>query len=236
MRARKFSRNPAQTRDGFTCGTENVKKQRADPAMKERPILFSGPMVRALLAGTKKQTRRIVTPQPFQASTGTWFWSNGAQHHVWSEKPFPHIAHDCKYGDVGDRLWVKETFAYTGPELNDAPGFVYRATDPDWGTMEGFKWKPSIFCPRMASRITLELTAVRVERLNDISDGDSKAEGIESSPGTYSGDRFWKNYGMGNFLGYFTPRDSYRTLWESINGPGSWALNPWVWVLEFRKL
>lgn len=94
-------------------------------------------------------------------------------------------------------------------------------------------WKPSIHMPRAASRITLEITGVRVERLQSISESDCIAEGIESEPGT----AHWKNYETGPGWRYWeSPKQSYRTLWESINGPGSWDTNPWAWCIEFKKV
>ena len=171
--------------------------------MKERPILFSGEMVRAILDGRKAQTRRtvkgsIVVGDPY--------------------------CPPCPYGAQGCRLWVRETFAYTDQHINYEPGWVYRATDPDWSEMEGFKWKPSIFMPRAASRITLEVERISVERLQDITEEDARAEGVTVSKSIAS-DRVWPQY-----------KDAYKVLWESINGEGSWAKNPWVWVVEFKKL
>lgn len=191
--------------------------------MRERPILFSGPMVRAILAGTKTQTRRKVNVAKLEATRGvagkdSWQAGNieDADYRRMAELWSP-------YGIPADRLWVRETFAYTGQAINDQPGYVFRATDPDWSTMEGFKWKPSIYMPWWASRITLEIVSVRVERLQDISGDDCIAEGIDPSdvPGIGSDSSAIK---------------AYAALWESINGAGSWAANPWVWVISFRRL
>jgi hypothetical protein len=197
--------------------------------MKERPILFKGAMVRAILAGTKTQTRRIVKPQP-----------------LWVADPsVPFITPDadpegiihCPYGAVGDRLWVREACCAT----EDAAGLdgVQYAADCAFRPIENtvaasHQWLklyaiynsrgatcPSIFMPRWASRITLEITGVRAERLNDISEEDAIAEGVDTTC---------------DELGRFVPSVSYRNLWESINGPGSWAANPWVWVVEFRRI
>lgn len=180
--------------------------------MKERPILFSGQMVRAILDGRKTQTRRLVKPQPNDiadqyASVALVeclrFWQDGKDHH-------------CPYGQPGDRLWVKETF-YKGD------GYSYRADEemPKSARKLGCKWKPSIFMPRSASRITLEVVSVRVERLQDISATDALAEGCSDS-------------GMMD-RGVDIVSD-YARLWESINGDGSWAKNPWIWVIEFKRL
>jgi hypothetical protein len=199
--------------------------------VREHPILFSGPMVQALLAGTKTQTRRMMKPQPTRASTGTWFWSpNKNVHHVGDDGMFQIVvsAMSCPYGWVGDRLWVKETFCPT-----DA-GFAYRAsTDADGERCRrelGLKWKPSIFCTRKASRITLEITAVRVERLNVISEADALAEGCAIDKG-----HVYAVAGAEHF-GHRTAVGCYQTLWANINGAGSWDVNPWVWVIEFRRV
>lgn len=127
----------------------------------------------------------------------------------------------CPYGKPGDTLWVKETFAdneQAGIHPADS-NYVYRATDPDWETMDGWKWKPSILMPQRASRITLEIEAVRVERLRDIENAplDIVAEGMPSD--TRMGDIQW-----------------YRDLWQSINGIGSWNANPFVWVITFKRI
>lgn len=157
-----------------------------------KPILFSAPMVRAILNGNKAQTRRIVK----EPINGTNFLK-------------------CPYGKVGHKLWVRETWQYVDFAGEDN-GYVYRATDPDWETMEEWKWKPSIFMPREACRIELIITGVRVERLQDISVEDSLAEGIE-------------HHSMND------PRVEYRWLWEKINGNDSWLSNPMVWVIEFSR-
>lgn len=181
--------------------------------MKERPILFSAPMVRALLAGTKTQTRRVCKLE------------------VRSGMPEPEmlsLLRCCPYGKPGDRLWVRETWnRFDGWE-----GYFYAADDhsfgigadddPDHIPEHALRWKPSIHMPRAASRITLEVTGVRVERLQEISEADAKAEGaaMHNSPAAM-------------LTGY---RTGYRLLWDSINGPGSWDANSWVWVVEFRRV
>lgn len=190
--------------------------------VKERPMLFSAPMVRAILDGRKTQTRRIMK-DPF----------NG----------FPH-------GKPGDRLWVRETWAnvdtaptWNGAAMCEESQIVYRA---DFGPEPvDWNWRPSIHMPRAASRINLEITGIRVERLNDISESDAVAEGIESfrpvpgdGPGSPYDGYIYKDYTGKNAVPYFItdPRESFRTLWESINGPGSWGKNPWVWVIDFQDL
>lgn len=211
--------------------------------MKYLPILMSDPMVRAILEDRKRMTRRVVKPQPSEVGfsmdcevapycTGTqwplaYYARRGA---CWnSSQPLK-----CPYGQPGDRLWVRETWApcIGGPCHPDNPT-LYRATEPD---ADKLTWKPSIHMPRWASRLTLEVVAVRVERLQEISEEDAKAEGIAYSPGTYPAQRFWHHYGAGCNPGYLTPQESFRTLWESINGHGSWEQNPWVWVVEFKRI
>ena len=129
----------------------------------------------------------------------------------------------CPYGICKERLWVRETWQSLAVMNQCHPcddEFVYRATDPDWDTMDGWKWRPSIFMPRDASRITLEVTNASVERLNDISEADAIAEGCQCA----------------GVPGSLTNREAYAKLWESINGKGSWDSNPWVWVVEFKRI
>ena len=124
----------------------------------------------------------------------------------------------CTYGYPGDRLWVRETWApeREGTGCPDDTGTLYRATDPGWDDENtGLRWRPSIFMPRTASRILLEITHVRVQRLQDISEDDARAEGCE--PFAY-------------------PRDRFHGLWDTIHGSGAWHANPWVWALTFRRI
>lgn len=246
--------------------------------MKEHPILFTAEMVRAILAGQKTQTRRIVkncwlSPKitllqllNFLGGGGTCDESdeNGLittfvreyDRKNDGQKPYKYtgllvqsaavpedgveeIPHP--YGQPGDRLWVKETFA-PHPEF---PGYIYRADrggDYQGAAQGDFKWKPSIFMPRVASRLTLEIKTIRVERLQDISEADALAEGIQE----FSKDGHLKKYwpcdpceGVLKCTWVDLPRtaiEAYRSLWESINGARSWSKNPWVWVIEFKKL
>ena len=170
-------------------------------------------MVRALLDGSKTQTRRVVKPQPDH---------NGGVNACLSVDDQAFID-TCPYGVVGDRLWVRETWAEVG--TNDPGLTVYRADYPECvpshyenvPPASEVTWKPSIHMHRHRSRITLEITGIRVERLNEISEADVVAEGIASAPAG--------EYGMA----------AYRSLWNTINGPGSWEANPWVWVIAFRR-
>ena len=165
--------------------------------MKERPIIFSSPMVRAILDGRKTQTRRDIKEKLMC----------GEDAHV----------NNCQYGKPGDRLWVRETFCYH----DDLARYLYKADG-----VTGVKWKPSIFMPRIASRIMLEITGIRVERLQDISEEDAIAEGVDGENEAAKIGAEW----------YEKPKRAYRRLWKSINGTGSWDLNPFVWVIEFMVL
>lgn len=183
--------------------------------MKERPILFSGPMVNAILENRKTQTRRVVKPQPERdPACGVWFPATTAKRkrHYANEEHFRRgLPIDWSpYGVVGDRLWVREAW-------QDGNGGIYYRAD---GIHPG-PWKPAIHMPRWASRITLEITGVRVERLQDISNDDARAEGVPEWDGDEPGDY----------------RGSFRDVWDSINGKRHpWSSNPWVWVREFKRI
>ena len=224
--------------------------------MKERPILFSGPMVRAILEGRKTQTRRIVQPQPelipdislagkLTGSYSYWWYGSAAQTMI-GVSMMPQF---CPYGNRGEKLWVRETFCeFADYHIIDGKRFAYRADSEHLRTFAdseqtrkelGYKWKPSIFMPRHASRITLEIVNVRVERLRDISEDDAKAEGIrelplqEGEPGAWwSGDVM-----QGSVLHGRSPVMAFRKLWDSINKDRApWESDPWVWILEFRRI
>ena len=213
--------------------------------MTERPILFSAPMVRALLDGTKTQTRRVLKPQPANDIAPADFPNPAAQG--WkSSRRHSHgatTAHFCPYGQPGDRLWVRETWqAVRG---DDRARHICTSPRPDVGWLEyaatpredepAYKWRPSIHMPRWASRIDLEVTGVRVERLQRINEADALAEGIERLDSPHPGVPLYRDYAPGHDS-TVSPVHSYRTLWEAINGPGSWDANPWAWVVEFRRI
>lgn len=250
--------------------------------MGERPILFSGAMVRALLAGTKTQTRRVVKSvelargeaRGVRVAPGTFCYLDfdGVPGLSWRPfggsptVPYPpeKVATACPYGAPGDRLWVRETwrpsiihthgldscdcddvlvkYAADGSDrvFSSATGY---AVAEDWTMPDAAKRGdvPSIHMPRWASRLTLEVTGVRVERLQDISEADARAEGAQVVP-FYPDDGFplsdgWTHVGDdGKCVLYTSARDSFRALWESINGTDSWASNPWVWCVEFKQV
>lgn len=206
--------------------------------MKERPILFSGPMVKAILAGTKTQTRRVINPQPEYVNQ-------------WDDRitPLEDIKPDiqakliekliptCSYGQPGDRLWVRETWRVDdyGMRHKCQDRVRYRATDS-----EELHWNPSIHMPRWASRITLEIVSVRVERVQDISEADAQAEGIFSTKFSRLAQGVtvwsWEEYPTPNISD--SPRIAFQRLWDLINekrGYG-WSSNPWVWVLDFKRV
>ncbi|MDX0759575.1 hypothetical protein GOD62_27045 [Sinorhizobium medicae] len=193
--------------------------------MTDRPILFSGPMVRALLDDRKTQTRRIIKPQPVSPylENGDW-WDETAPG---TATPMVLKAY------AGDRLWIKETHARVGDNGDDhmaCPDLTrlvyYRADDVQ---PELSRWRPSIFMRRQDSRLTLLVTDVRVEPLQDISEADAIAEGIEQS--AKFPDRYLTPAGD-----YAVPKVAYQRLWENINGAGSWEANPWVAVYTFTVI
>ena len=213
--------------------------------MKTHPIIFSGPMVRALLHGCKTQTRRIAK-YPSRYAQIEFLGGGGKDSPDWNDPQCWGYADEdgiyytltgnpgddicpCLYGKPGDLLWVRES-AYFRPNAvaYAADNVPLRRGErvEGWGRI-----KPSIHMPRWASRLTLELTDVRVERLQDISEDDALAEGL----------RQWEHrndfaYGFdgGAPHGYGSPRGAFHALWESIHGEGAWDENPWLWVLIFR--
>lgn len=204
--------------------------------MAERPILFPAPMVKALLADLKTQTRKNVKTTVSEYIKEP---RSGICRHP--DDPFASIA--CPYGQPGDRLWVKETWkadqiwdAARPLDIPEGEAILYTADEHatrvvpyGWG-----RWRPSIFMRRWMSRLTLELTDVRVERLNEISEEDAIAEGID----VFSDGAGYTVPLPDGKLGPWqrNPVDAYRNIWESINGAGSWSANPWVWALTFRSV
>ena len=191
--------------------------------MTARPIIFNGAMVRAILDGAKTQTRRVVKPCK-DKNMGISLTACELAGEI-NQGDFTNSF----YGQLGDRLWVRETFQRAGGNT----GYWYAATDSksDDGNSPVSHWKPSIHMPREASRITLEISGMRVERLQDITADDSYEEGTAewasaNPPMDSDGqpDKF-RNIVL-----------AYRALWESINGAGSWEANPWVWVVEFKRV
>lgn len=215
--------------------------------MRERPIIFNADMVRAVLDGRKTQTRRIIKWRELNKGLNLQFsglrvseelggWvieSNSRTSSEWRCQPTP-----CPFGAVGDRLWVRETFGFEIRTVGGAPHeqLVYRASKPDAvrlydcnGKPHPMKWTPSLHMRRKYSRITLEITGVRVERLQDISRADAIAEGgPQSHP---SIDAVSQDYGFPDFS-----RSWFGQTWWSIYGEKSWKANPWVWVIEFRRV
>lgn len=217
--------------------------------MKERPILFSAPMVQAILEGRKTQTRRTnslekvnLNPDAREKAiyTGDGYWDFVMHDGTW------HGLVKCPYGQIGDQLWVRETctFEYKNAEINKKHGSIHYRASCDELTQEmlSVSWTPSIHMPRWASRIQLEITGIRVERLNDCSSSDAIAEGIESSGLVINGiseGAHYRDYiiNTNDICEWFTnPIASYESLWRSINGPDSWNANPWVWVIEFKRV
>nr|WP_192926883.1 morphogenetic protein [Citrobacter amalonaticus] len=184
-------------------------------------MIFNGEMVRAILDGGKTQTRRPLKVPHIDRDAMCELSGNelAGELSAGNYRNSPH-------GKPGDRIWVRETWARYNID-QDSHDMAYQATPPaDWP--EEGRWRPSIHMPRWASRLTLEITSVRVERLNSISQEDAQAEGMELTGWrpTYSdpdsGGEVW------------TPYDNFAQLWKSIYGEESWKANPWVWVIEFK--
>ena len=224
--------------------------------MNERPILFSSSMVLALLAGTKTQTRRIVKGTVEDVRNPEWYGERRLVHSLRCQRPFCETVddyalacggYDCEadgrtdrspYGSSGDRLWVKETHAIVPrtaywhdlsiPHVErEHEWAIYRA---NWERTAPSRWRPSIHMPRWASRLTLEITGVRVERLQGITQADARAEGVVDTSGA------WEIDGPLTDSDRAGPRGAYEALWESINGEGSWDANPWVWKITFKRV
>ncbi len=231
--------------------------------MKERGMIFNGEMVRAILDGRKTQTRRPIkwkqtrfTEIGEREDGSKWPWSEDAEHAC-------DFWHPCPFGAVGDRIWVRET--WSDVNLDGAPAVAYRADDEVYDLMENESlldedgafnyqdtrvskyqfaawhsdlisgiegnWRPSIHMPRWASRILLEITNVRVERLNSMHDVDAMREGIQNLTTCSHSD-----FGIPGVVNAQHPVQAFQLLWESIYGTDSWHANPWVWVIEFKRV
>lgn len=240
--------------------------------MKERPILFSASMIRALLAGRKTQTRRAIKPQPdfvMKEPLTSSITSGFAAVRTPDDERLGRLGRviPCRYGLPGDRLWVRETFtgcggpalqwpdkprSITNAKARQSDGSLWSASESEpvhvWyradvakPPMAHLRWTPSIHMPRWASRITLELTEVRAERLQEISNPDAIDEGVMTLDDAWIATHFplyWFDRvntppRMKPPIGP-TPAERYQALWEDINGAGSWDADPWVWAVSFR--
>ena len=213
--------------------------------MKERGLIFNGEMVRAILDGRKTQTRRIMKIQPSDGFHPThngydldlnahWYTPGVVDKNGYLQPAKKDVfgvadeneGYTCPFGAVGDRIWVRETWAEAGAGAPDLK--LYRADYPEHlpthyenvPPADDIRWTPSIHMPRWASRLTLEITGVRVERLRDLSEDDAKSEGITPP--------------SGGVLPGWEYRINFRDLWMSIYGADNWEANPWVWVIEFK--
>ncbi len=237
--------------------TELPTKTGLQTRKKQIPMLYTSPMVQALKSRTKTETRRLrnlnkVNKNPGKwtlscphpryvqnlAGRGTGFWA-AFYYHTKAGRVILEYA-KCPYGQIGDVIWARETFTYVANSEN----FLYRADfEPNPPKKpEQFNvvwtWTPSIHMPKLAARIWLEITGISCERLQDISHKSALAEGIEIRD--LEGTTTYRDYSVKRerfaYGTHFKPRDSYKTLWEKINGPGSWKKNPWVWVIKFKRI
>ncbi|KAF6684994.1 hypothetical protein [Pantoea sp. EKM20T] len=222
--------------------------------MRERPILFNADMVGAVLDGRKTQTRRIIqSPAKNMQASGhkvieyrepgdKWYgehvFSMRNQSGTWCDYTKEQFLAKCPFGAVGDRLWVRETFRVHS-RATDVATLVYKASEQQSWTQQTHRvpiekcnkpavvdtWTPSIHMPRWASRITLEITCVRVERLNSMTEKDALAEGCLGGHDSIPGYQYSA-----------TPHEHFHHVWQSIYGADSWQANPWVWVIEFKRV
>lgn len=232
--------------------------------MTERGMIFNAEMVRVILDGRKTQTRRIMKAQPSEDFTpmnmaleadykARWYTPGIVDKDGYLQPAGKEVfgvaneneGYSCPFGAVGDRIWVRETWARYNID-QDSHDMAYRATIPeDWP--ESGRWRPSIHMPRWASRITLEITDVRVERLNAISEQDAQSEGVHTE--VWDQTVVARNYAaIDEFFQFWSEdmphyvemnqlyRSSFRSLWESIYGAENWQANPWVWVIEFKRV
>lgn len=198
-------------------------------SVSERPIIFSDPLIRAILRDEKTETRRVITPQPKQCrpaqvhgeKTGDWFAEELERHR---DRLF-RARWKCPYGKPGWHLWVRECWAYAAdnPVMGSEGEVAYRATDAGWDSCEGFRWRPSIHMPRWASRINLLVRDISVERLHEITEEAAKAEGVDAIPDAPAA---------------LSQRTSFARLWDKINAKRGygWDSDPWVWVVRFQLI
>lgn len=215
--------------------------------MTERPIIFSGESVRAILGGRKSMTRRLCKrvydtvgkDEPFAVCPArefgwiAWYGERRSDISEFTKQAYEH-GFQCPHGAVGDRLWLRETWARSD---DNVIGIVYRADWEDYEDhigIDGGRWRSPIFMPREFSRITLEITGVAVERLQDISEEDAKAEGLQHPEFRVA---IADSRGYGDYAIVNSYRGAFANLWERINGKKHpWASNPWVWVVSFKTV
>jgi signal peptidase I len=228
------------------------------PRKTEHPILFSTPMVQAILALIKTMTRRIKGLEKINENPNEWIIihknvldiNNIVHFHFYNPTLQESKFIKCPYGQPGDKLWVRETFVPIVIQDHDGNGndkytWIYKADEFDRDILDNLEdstWKPSIHMPKAAARVWLMITDVRVERLQDISQEDAKAEGVEKwvqmssyRYKDYTGNvvGFWENI---NPVGCMAAIASFNSLWIKINGMDSFKSNPWVWVIEFKRI
>ena len=221
-------------------------------------MIFNGEMVRAILDGRKTQTRRIMKIQPSDGFHPThngydldlnahWYTPGVVDKNGYLQPAKKDVfgvadeneGYTCPFGAVGDRIWVRETWAEAGAGAPDLK--LYRANYPEHvpthyenvPPADEIRWTPSIHMPRRACRLTLEITGVRVERLNGISETDAEAEGIDMEA-LFDAQDCYDCIADHNMTGRPTATGAFKYLWESIYGEESWKSNPWVWVIEFK--
>ena len=214
--------------------------------MKERPILFSGEMVRKILEDKKSQTRRVMKPQPVKANNGFWNWAGAG----WSRDdvslvvPGHSMANRCPFGQIGDLLWVRETWAHDDMDCKDVScgnrDHIWWKANETKIVADSFagsaRWRPSIFMPHWASRIHLKIVDIRVERLQHISKEDARAEGV-GHIWEWNKERASKHpehFKRGVLNPYVA---NYSVLWDELNSQRGfgWDVNPWVWVIVFKR-
>ncbi|EIY2246847.1 hypothetical protein [Klebsiella pneumoniae] len=217
--------------------------------MKERGMIFNGEMVRAILDGRKTQTRRIIKDCTVGRDQISKFIQIEKKFIGCYPEDVPELIRECcPYGVQGDRIWVREAFRVHS-RATDVATLVYKASERNSWTEQTHrvpvavcnkpatpeKWTPSLHMPRWASRILLEITDVRVERLNAISEEDAEAEGIDMEA-LYDSQDCYDCIADHNMTGRPTVTGAFKYLWESIYGEEGWKANPWVWVIEFKRV